>query len=70
MKLKVMLHICVYDYSYNITTGSYARILRLAAELERKPWAVQIKAFPTATVQVILRSNYYQNGFQVLLIRN
>ena len=29
------------------------RVLRLAAELERQPWAVQIKAIPTASVPVI-----------------
>lgn len=29
------------------------RVLRLAAELERVPWAVQVKAIPTASVPVI-----------------
>jgi hypothetical protein len=29
------------------------RVLRLAAELERQPWAVQVKAIPTASVPVI-----------------
>ena len=29
------------------------RVLRLAAELEQQPWAVQIKAIPTASVPVI-----------------
>lgn len=42
-----------FDYNYHITTGAGARIMRLASELERKPWAVQIKPIPTATVPVI-----------------
>ena len=29
------------------------RVLRLAAELERQPWAVHVKAIPTATVPVV-----------------
>jgi hypothetical protein len=29
------------------------RVMRLAAELERQPWAVQVKAIPTASVPVI-----------------
>jgi hypothetical protein len=29
------------------------RVLRLAADLERQPWAVQVKAIPTASVPVV-----------------
>jgi hypothetical protein len=29
------------------------RVIRLAAELERQPWCVQVKAIPTATVPVV-----------------
>ena len=32
---------------------SAERVIRLAAELERQPWAVQVKAIPTATVPVV-----------------
>ena len=41
-------------YSYASTLSLNAqRVLRLASELELQPWAVQVKAIPTATVPVV-----------------
>ncbi|KAL7549617.1 hypothetical protein ACHAWF_012883 [Thalassiosira exigua] len=41
-------------YSYVPTLSPNAqRVLRLASELEMQPWAVQVKAIPTATVPVV-----------------
>lgn len=41
-------------YSYVSTLSLNAqRVLRLASELELQPWAVQVKAIPTATVPVV-----------------
>ena len=44
-----------YDsYSYGPQLSLNAqRVLRLASELESQPWAVQVKAIPTATVPVV-----------------
>lgn len=41
-----------YQY-YPPPSPSGLKVLRLAAELEMQPWAVQVKAIPTATVPVI-----------------
>ncbi len=44
------------NYSQNFyqpLSANGNRVLRLAAELERQPWAVQVKAIPTASVPVI-----------------
>ena len=41
-----------YQY-YPPPSPSGLKVLRLAAELEMHPWAVQVKAIPTATVPVI-----------------
>ena len=51
------------SYPYSPTSAQYMnvpalspsaeRVIRLAAELERQPWAVQVKAIPTATVPVV-----------------
>lgn len=38
---------------HNFPSLNGGRVLRLAAELERQPWAVQVKAIPTASVPVI-----------------
>lgn len=38
---------------YHPLSANGNRVLRLAAELERQPWAVQVKAIPTASVPVI-----------------
>jgi hypothetical protein len=38
---------------YSHLSMNAERVLRLAAELERQPWAVHVKAIPTATVPVI-----------------
>jgi len=38
---------------YQPLSANGNRVLRLAAELERQPWAVQVKAIPTASVPVI-----------------
>lgn len=38
---------------YPPLTANGNRVLRLATELERQPWAVQVKAIPTASVPVI-----------------
>lgn len=39
-----------YNGYYSVNGG---RVLRLAGELERQPWVVQVKAIPTASVPVI-----------------
>ncbi|KAL3809298.1 hypothetical protein ACHAXA_009422 [Cyclostephanos tholiformis] len=42
------------SYSYVSSLSMNAqRVLRLASELELQPWAVQVKAIPTATVPVV-----------------
>jgi hypothetical protein len=38
---------------YSHLSMNAERVLRLAAELERQPWAVHVKAIPTATVPVV-----------------
>lgn len=42
-----------YPNFYPPLTPNGNRVVRLAAELERQPWAVQVKAIPTASVPVI-----------------
>ena len=42
-----------YQLSYKPTTTNAERVVLLALELERQPWAVHVKAIPTATVPVI-----------------
>lgn len=42
-----------YHQFYPSLSPSGMRVLRLAAELERQPWAVQVKAIPTASVPVV-----------------
>jgi len=39
--------------AYGRPTSNGERVLILAAELERQPWAVQVKAIPTASVPVV-----------------
>jgi len=41
-----------YDYVSSLSLNAQ-RVLRLASELELQPWAVQVKAIPTATVPVV-----------------
>jgi hypothetical protein len=41
-----------YNYAPNLSLNAQ-RVLRLASELELQPWAVQVKAIPTATVPVV-----------------
>lgn len=41
------------QHFYHPLSANGNRVLRLAAELERQPWAVQVKAIPTASVPVI-----------------
>uniref|UniRef100_A0A7S4K8F7 Polymerase nucleotidyl transferase domain-containing protein n=1 Tax=Odontella aurita TaxID=265563 RepID=A0A7S4K8F7_9STRA len=42
-----------YPYYAPPPSPNGARVLRLAADLEHQPWAVQVKAIPTASVPVI-----------------
>jgi hypothetical protein len=42
-----------YQQFYPSLSSSGMRVLRLAADLERQPWAVQVKAIPTASVPVV-----------------
>ena len=42
-----------YTSIYGQSSSNADRVLRLAMELERQPWAVQVKAIPTASVPVI-----------------
>ena len=41
-----------YNYAPHLSLNAQ-RVLRLASELELQPWAVQVKAIPTATVPVV-----------------
>lgn len=41
-----------YSYAQTLSLNAQ-RVLRLASELEQQPWAVQVKAIPTATVPVV-----------------
>ena len=41
-----------YNYAPHLSLNAQ-RVLRLASELEMQPWAVQVKAIPTATVPVV-----------------
>eukprot|EP00571_Detonula_confervacea_P012515 CAMPEP_0172307422 /NCGR_PEP_ID=MMETSP1058-20130122/8291_1 /TAXON_ID=83371 /ORGANISM="Detonula confervacea, Strain CCMP 353" /LENGTH=1625 /DNA_ID=CAMNT_0013019589 /DNA_START=119 /DNA_END=4996 /DNA_ORIENTATION=- len=41
-----------YNYVSSLSLNAQ-RVLRLASELELQPWAVQVKAIPTATVPVV-----------------
>lgn len=41
-----------YEYVSSLSLNA-RRVLRLASELELQPWAVQVKAIPTATVPVV-----------------
>jgi hypothetical protein len=41
-----------YSYVSSVSLNAQ-RVIRLAAELELQPWAVQVKAIPTATVPVV-----------------
>jgi len=41
-----------YSYVSSVSLNAQ-RVMRLAAELELQPWAVQVKAIPTATVPVV-----------------
>lgn len=42
-----------YNYIQPALSPNAQRVLRLASELEMQPWAVQVKAIPTATVPVV-----------------
>ena len=46
-------HVYQHHQYYPPPSKNGARVLSLASELERQPWAVQVKAIPTATVPVI-----------------
>ena len=41
------------SHSHSLRSPSASRVVRLAYELERQPWVVQVKAIPTATVPVV-----------------